>query len=132
MQWPFHRRKPFSEYSALSAQIAAGFSAFNIRMNQAMAKIDDIIADEAALKTANGQLIQLVGNAIAEIGALKSAPGIDPATQAKIDQVHTALQSDLADVTTALTEDGTHIDVPAPAPVPGTSGASTGTTVSGS
>lgn len=83
-----------------------------------MATLDDIVADEATLKTANTQLIQLVGNAIAEILALK-AQITDPAAQAKLD----ALTSDLNDVTTALTDDGSSVDVPPAAPVPDTGGA---------
>lgn len=90
--------------------------------NKDMATLDDIVADEATLKTANGQLIQLVGNAIAEIAALKGQVN-DPATQAKIDALHAALTSDLNDVTTTLTSDGSAVDVPAPAPVPDTGGA---------
>jgi len=123
MQWPFNRRRPFSEYSALSGQIAAGFAAQNQRMNQIMAKIEDIVADEAKLKVSNGQLIQLAGNTLAALKALQANPGIDPTTQAQIDQLHTDLTADLADVTAALTADGTPVEPPAPAPVPDTSGA---------
>lgn len=89
-----------------------------------MAGIDDIISDEASLRTSNRQLIQLVGNAIAEIAALKAAAGTDPALQAKFDAVDAALKSDLGEVTSALTTDGSEIDVPPAAPVPDTSGAS--------
>lgn len=92
-----------------------------------MATLDDIVADEATLKTANGQLIQLVGNAIAEILALK-AQITDPAAQAKIDALHAALVSDLNDVTTTLTNDGSSVDVPPAAPVPDTGGATGSTT----
>lgn len=91
-----------------------------------MATLDDIVADEAALKTGNQQLIQLVGNAIAEIATLKTNT-TDPATQAKLDALHQNLTSDLSDVTSALTADASSIDVPPAAPVPGTDGA-TGTT----
>lgn len=87
-----------------------------------MATLDDIEADEATLKTANGQLIQLVGNALAEITALKGQIS-DPTAQAKIDAIHAALTSDLNDVTAALTADGSAVDVPPPAPVPDTGGA---------
>lgn len=87
-----------------------------------MATLDDIVADEATLKTANQQLIQLVGNAIAEITSLKATVS-DPATQAKLDALHTALTADFNDVTTTLTNDGSAVDVPPPAPVPATGGA---------
>lgn len=88
-----------------------------------MANIDDIVTDAAALKVGNKALIQLMGNALAEITTIKGQPNVDPATQAKLDQLHADLTSDLNDVTATLTADSTSIDVPAPAPVPNTGGA---------
>lgn len=87
--------------------------------NIEMATLDDIVADEAALKTANKQLIQLVGNAVAEIGSLLNGQvSSDPVgAQAKIDQLHQALVADLGDVTSAITADGSAITPPPPAPV---------------
>lgn len=88
-----------------------------------MATLNDIVADEAALKTSNSQLIQLAANILASLNALKSDPSLDPTAQGKIDALHSALTSDLADVTAALTADSTPVDIPPAAPVVGTGGA---------
>lgn len=85
--------------------------------------LDDIVAVEAALKTGAKSLIQLIGNAIAEIAGLKSQPTIDPATQAKLDALHADMTSDLNDITSTLTADSSAIDVPAPAVIDSTGGA---------
>lgn len=87
---------------------------------------ETIAADEAALKTGTKSLIQLMGNALAEIFSLKSAPTIDTVTKAKLDALHANLTSDLNDVTATLTADSSSIDIPAPAVIDGTGGA-TGT-----
>ena len=91
-----------------------------------MATLDDIVADEAALKTSNSQLIQLAANTLASLNTLKSDPSLDPTAQGKIDALHAALTSDLNDVTAALTADGTPVVVPPAAAVTGTGGATTG------
>ena len=88
---------------------------------------DTIEADEAALKTGTKSLIQLFGNALAEIFDLKSAPAIDPTIQARLTALHTNLTSDLNDVTATLTADGSAIPVPAAAVIPDTGGATGGT-----
>lgn len=117
------RPRPMSIADHLNANQQQTVSLLHRMEKRIMAGIDDIISDEASLRTSNRQLIQLMGNAIAEIASLKSQV-TDPALQAKFDAVDAALKADLGEVTSALTTDGSGVDVPPAAPVPDTSGAS--------
>lgn len=116
MRFPNWRWKHEPSNADLSQQL-------NLMRTEIMSTLNDIVADEAALKTANGQLIQLAANTLATLNTLKSDPSLDPTAQAKIDALHTALTSDLNDVTSALTADSTPVDPPAAATIPGTGGA---------
>ncbi len=79
-----------------------------------MASIDDIETDEASLKDGTVQLIHLAGALLAELQALGSNPGVPADVQAKIDDLHVKFHNDLADITSAISADGTPIN---PAPV---------------
>src|ERR1017187_10119816 len=70
-----------------------------------MANIDDIEADEAAVKNAATQLINLAGAILAQLQALSNNPGITADVQAKIDDLHAKFHADLADITSAVSAD---------------------------
>jgi len=71
-----------------------------------MAKIEDIEADEAALKDGTTKLIHMVGDLLAELNTLKNNPTIPGDVQTKIDDLHQKFHADLADITAAISADG--------------------------
>ena len=81
-----------------------------------MSTIDDIEADEAALKTAVNNLINLAGEMLAELQRLAANPALPAAVQAKIDALHSKFTTDIATVTTAVSADGSAIPPISPAP----------------
>lgn len=85
---------------------------------KSMATIDDIEADEAALKDAATSLINLTGQILAQLLALKNAPGLPADVATKIDDLHAKFHADLADITTAVSADGTAINPADPAVLP--------------
>lgn len=80
-----------------------------------MANIDDIEADEAALKDTSVKLINLMGQALVAIAALKNNPGVPADVQTKIDDVHAKLVQDLNDITAAVSTDGAALNPADPA-----------------
>lgn len=80
-----------------------------------MANIDDIEADEAALKDTSVKLINLMGQALVAIAALKNNPGVPADVQTKIDDVHAKLVADLNDITAAVSADGAALNPADPA-----------------
>lgn len=89
-----------------------------------MANIEDIEADEAAIKSAATDLINLNGEILAQLQALSNNPSIPPDVQAKIDDLHGKFHDDLAAITAELTKDGTAINPTPPEqlPVPNVTG----------
>jgi uncharacterized phage infection (PIP) family protein YhgE len=70
-----------------------------------MSRIDDLRADESALKTAISGLVTAVNNATATIQQLKDANAGNDALNAQLDQLHSDLQADVATATAALAPD---------------------------
>lgn len=80
-----------------------------------MANIDELEADEAALKDAAVSLINLMGQALTAIADLKNNPGVPATVQTKIDDLHAKLVSDLNDITSAVSADGAALNPADPA-----------------
>lgn len=65
-----------------------------------MAKIDDLVTDVASETTLEGSVETLLTGLAAQVAALQSG---DPATQAKIDALHTQLTSNITALQAAVT-----------------------------
>ena len=74
-----------------------------------MANVSDLEADEASLKSALTDLLNLDGEILQKLQALTTNPAIPPDVQASLDDLHSKFHDDIAKITARVSADGNAI-----------------------